>query len=469
MQTIHYPIRGRHLEDVVTQHTLDMLMTQMENWQQGPGVIGQLALHPCWGTVSVLDRRYQGETIIAFTIQSELVRRLYERTRDPKWRVLANSMASHLLYLQDPSGGFIHATAEFEPSFDTRGCPIHFFNPVLSLCDYYQWEYADKDIKSLIPGAIDRQWKWSVEHIWRIGNGRFHPLSHPGWCGVTNQDLTAIAAVATAAKLFGTWDRYEQYAKPALDVLLSPAYYYPEIGLFERGDGVNFAERTVYYGHVIRTLQRIWDCTGDQRVFDALDNVSGHLFDAVFTGEDGLYYLARGAKTDPKDKTKVLGWEYTGIAFEGYPELTQYMADWAKRHHDDKRMQIVEELHSTIAAYVFTDGNIPMAVFTENPLFSIVSNPSCATSSYWPLLVLDMLGDRVKSPHRVEIPAIHRSLRNMTWKQNGRLWTVEEDGVRKYGGFTRYPAGITIGPDEAPVWGNYDMVEACDVEEILDA
>ena len=48
MQTIQYPIKGRRLEETVNQHTLDMLITQMEDWQQGPGVIGRLNLHACW-------------------------------------------------------------------------------------------------------------------------------------------------------------------------------------------------------------------------------------------------------------------------------------------------------------------------------------------------------------------------------------------------------------------------------------
>ena len=98
------------------------------------------------GVTSVLDRRYQGETVTAFTEQMRVVRRLYDQTKNPKWRVMADSMAAHLLYLQDSSGGFIHATAEFEPTFDTRGCPIHYFNPVIALCEYYLWEHAEESI-----------------------------------------------------------------------------------------------------------------------------------------------------------------------------------------------------------------------------------------------------------------------------------------------------------------------------------
>ena len=465
MTTIHYPIKGRKLEETLTQHTLDMLMTQWEDWQQGPGVIGRLNLHACWGTASVLDRRYQGETVHAFSMQMKVAQTLYEKTKNPKWRVMANSMAAHLLYLQDPSGGFTHATAEFEPTFDTRCCPIHAFSPVITLLRYYQWEYADADIRSLIPAAVDRQWEWSVPSLWKVGNGRFRPLSFPGWCGVTNQDLYAIAVTAMTGKLFGKWDRYENYGKPSLDHYLSPAYYYPEIGLFERGDGVNFAERTVYYTHVIDMLKLIYEYTGDERLPAVYDNVIAHLFDAVFVGENGLSYLARGAITDAKDKSRILGWEKGAIAFNGYPKLVQQMQDYLTRHPDEEKAAVVEQLRSTIAAYTFSDGNIPMALCSKNPLFPAVSNPDCEGLL---LLVLEVLGDNLKDPQRVEMPCIHRSHQNVTWKQKGRLWTIEADGVRQYGGFTRYPAGITIGPEETPVCGDFATLENADIQEIVE-
>ena len=466
MQTIHYPVKGRKLEETITQHTFDMLMTQVENWQQGPGVVGRLNLHSCWSEDSVLARRYQGETVTAFTDQMRVIKRLYEKTKNPKWRAMVNSMAAHLLYLQDSSGGFIHATAEFEPTFDTRGCPIHFFNPVIALCEYFMWEYADESIKALIPEAVDRQWEWSLTHSWQVGNGYRHPLDFPGWCGVTNQDLTAVGALAMTGKALGKWERFEEYGKPVLDHYLSSAYYHKEIGLFERGDGPNFAERTVYYIHILNMLKLIYETAGDERLKDAYDNVIDHLFDAVFVGEDGMTYLARGAITDPVDKSRVLGWEYGSIAFKGYPTLVRHMQNYLTRHPSPERSHVVEALRSTITGYIFVDGNIPMGIFNPNPLFTVVSVPDCEGFFQ---LVMDILGDQLKDPEPVELPIVHRTLRNITWKQNGRLWTIEEDGVRKYGGFTRYSGGITIGPDEKPVFGSYNALETCDYLEIIDA
>ena len=49
MQEIHYPRKGLKLSDVYTQETLDKLLSQIDQWMQGPGVVGGLLLHGCWG------------------------------------------------------------------------------------------------------------------------------------------------------------------------------------------------------------------------------------------------------------------------------------------------------------------------------------------------------------------------------------------------------------------------------------
>ena len=465
MTTIHYPVKGRKPSEVFTQKTFDLLMSQWEAWQQGPGVIGRLNLHACWGTSSVLDRSYQGETTTILAGQMRIYRRLYEHTKNPKWRVKVNAIASHLLYLQDDNGGFIHATAEFEPSFDTRGCPIHFFYPVIALCEYYLWDYADEDIKALIPSAVDRHWEWSLKASWMVGNGFKHPLDFPGWCGVTNQDFTAVAALAMGMKAFSNKERYEQYALPVLEHYLSPAYYHEKIGLFERGDGKNFAERSVYYSHIFEMLELIYNVTGDRRLYDAYHNVAAHLFDAAFVAKDGLTYLARGAITDPVDKSKVLGWEYDAIAFDHYPKLMQHMQKHLNIYPDAAKQEILERLRETLAAYVFVDGTLPMGLLHKNPLFEIVSTPGIG---WYEEMVMDYLGDALQDPMLTTLPAFHRHSGNMAWKQNGRLWSIEENGERKYGGYTRYVAGIVKGADAQPVLGRFDALENPEYIEIID-
>ncbi len=467
MTTIQYPVKGRKLNEVITQETLDLLLAQWSEWQQGPGVIGRLNLHSCWGTASVLDRKYQGETIQIIATQMRIARRLYDRTKNPKWRMLANGMASHILYLQDDCGGFIHSSAEFEPTFDTRGCPIHFFFPIIALCEYYEWEYADASIKALIPDAIERHYQYMIKEIWQIGCGNpyknYRPLPFPGWCGVTNQDLVATGALALCMKVFGRKEQYETYGKPVLDYYLSDEYYYEQIGLFERGDGQNFAERTVYYDIILEMLELLYQVTGEQRLREVYDNVTGHLFDALFVGEDGLTYLARGAITDREDKSKVYGWEYGAIAFNGYPSLITHMQHYLDRHPNDQKQAQLESLKDTLAAYVFADGTIPMGIFNPNPLFTVAETPD---SGSWISFVMDFLGEDWQDPRPIKIPAIHRHHKNFTWKQNGRYWAIEEDGARKYGGFTRYVAGITVG-DELPIVGNFDLLSHADVTEII--
>ena len=465
VKTIRYPVKGRKLEQTVTQRTLDLLVAQLENWQQGPGVFGRLNLHACWSIAGVLDRRYQGETVSLFPGLMAFVRKLYEKARNPKWLMLENSMAAHLLYLQDKSGGFIHATSEFEPTFDTSGCPIHWFNPVIALCEYYMWEYADETVKALIPAALDRQWEWALTHSWKAGNGHVGRLTFPGFCGVTNQDLAAVAALALTGKALGNWERYEQYGKPCLDHYLSPAFYYKDIGLFERGDNDNFAERTHYYNVILRLLKTIYGATGEERLMEVFDNVADHIFDAVYVGEDGLTYLARGAKTDPLDKSRVLAWERGPISFNGYPPLILCLQDYLTRHPDGARSRTVEALRDTVAAYIFADGSIPQGLFHSDPLYAVATYPD--PEGYYEL-VLQVLGDDWQDPRPVTPPALCRRAGNVTWKQNGPLWGIEKDGKRVYGGFSRFAGGVTLGPEEKPVWGDYEALEEYDLLEILE-
>ena len=465
MQTIHYPVKGRKLNDVITQQTLDQLLAQWDNWQQAGGSVGQLNLHPCWGTTSVLEKGYQGESISRLTGFMQTAMLLYDTFGTPRWRVLANAMASQILYLQDESGAFIHSTAEFEPSFDTAGCPIHFFTPILGLCDYYQWPHADESINALIPTAVERHYAYMTANIWRIGCAAHRPLPFPGWCGVTNQDLVATAAIATASRLFDHPEWYERHGRPVLDRCLSDENYYKAIGLFERGDGHNFAERTTYYNIILNMLKRLYDQLGEDRLLDAFDNVVAHLFDAAFVGADGLTYLARGAITDPVDKTRVLGWEKGTVAFSTYCETLSFMYEYLTRHPSAEKQAVVDRLEDTLAAYVLVDGTLPAGLFGQNPLFAVAVMPDHGP---WIRFVLDRLGDAAQDPRPVQPLVLHRTHKNFTWKQKGRLWAIEKDGVRCFGAFSRYPAGIVQGPEGEPMLGAFADLEVPDVVEIID-
>jgi hypothetical protein len=56
---------------------------------------------------------------------------------------------------------------------------------------------------------------------------------------------------------------------------------------------------------------------------------------------------------------------------------------------------------------------------------------------------------------------------NVTWKSFGKLWSIEKDGERVYGGYKPLPYGVTHGPEEKPADGDYDSLEACEILEIL--
>lgn len=463
MKMIQYPVKGRKLADVLSQKTLDTLFTQLEEWQQGPGVFGKLHLHACWGTVSVLDKRYQGESVSRFEGLMRVFRRIYEKCGNPKWRMLNDAMAAHLLYLQEENGGFIHSGSEFEPMFSTIACPIHMFAPMMMLTEYYNCPYANEDIKALIPDALKRHFEFAVNSTWKVGNGYKRPLDFPGWCGVTNQDLFATAAIALFSETFNEPLAYEQYGKPVLDYYLTSEYYHKDIGLFERGDGKNFAERTLYLNIVLTLLWKLFEVKQEQQAKDAYYNVAGHLFDAVFVGNDGLTYLARGAKTHATDKSKVYGWEYGAIAFDGYPGLIRHMEEYLRKYPNDEKRAVVESLKDTLAAYVREDGTIPIGVFNPNPMFSLVSNPE---GGDWAQFIMDELGEENWSePQKTHLPCIHRTLGDYAWKQKGRYWAMEEKGVRVFGGYTRYAAGVVKGPDEMPVLGDFNGLEQAEILE----
>lgn len=465
MKEITYPIRSRTLKDIATQETLDNLIAQIENWQQGVGNYGLLNLHSCWGKTSVLDKRYQGQTVSNYQGLAAVFKRLYETTKNPKWWHKTNDVIRNVLYLQQPDGGFRHASSEFEPTFDSHAtCPIHQGKAALTLLEYYDWEYADSKIKELIKPAIDRHWEYFNDYFWCLGNAGRRP--HPykaGWCGVTNQDLVAVAMLAYYYKCFGDKSRYDEFGKPTLDLILSDEYYYKDMGLFERGDGENFTERTPYYVIIIHMLETIYSIMHDERIPDVIDNVVCHLFDAAYTGEDGLIHLAWGAKTDEKDKSHVTGWIQTPTVFDSYIDIIKLMDKYLKKHPDEEKQRILDSLTETFCAYFYCDGTIPAALWGKNPIFEIFVRPG---RDGLIMLIMDLLGDNVQDPKPAEPLCIHRKYGEYTFKQKDKYWAIEENGKRLYGGYTPCAFGITHG-DEAPVFGNFDLLDTPDIVEII--
>jgi len=473
-QTIHYPRKGVKFKEVMNQETFDRLTSLIFEWQQGPGNFGALILHACWGETSTLARRYQGQTVAVYYDFMWGIQRLFQHTGNIRWKRLAYDIASNLLFLQNKDGGFRHAVFEFEPRYDSVPTPIHQGFALLTLLDYAGWEHADPVLKNMIRPALDRHWEWFNKNFWMVGNGGQRPLrGGAGWCGVTNQDLFIVAALSAYGRLYGDFSRYNEWGKKALDVYLSPLYYYESLGLFERGDSkdFNFVERTSYHGLILQMLERIINDLGssmeDKRLRTVIDNVTAHLFDAAFVGPDGLTHLAWGAKTDPADKSTVLEWIKSPAVFAEYTRLIPYMEKWSARRQDKEKQSVVESLKATFAAYVFSDGSIPISLWTTDPIISIVSATTAHQLLFWKMLI-ELLGDGLRDPAQTPVRCYHRSIGELTWKSRGSLWAIEKAGARVFGGYKPLSHGITHGPEEKPAFGSYSELDNCDIHEILD-
>ena len=454
---------------VFTQETLDRLTTSIMFWQQGPGNLGALHLHACWGVTSVLTRRYHGQSISMGRSLLHGAMRLFEATGNLRWKRMADDVITNILFLQAPNGGFIHAVAELEPAYvPEETCTIHQFLPILTLLEYAAWAHGDHDLQARIRPAIDRHWEWSLGYLWRSGNAWQHPpLEFPGWCGVTNQDLVAITSLVLYAQLYGDASRFVEFGEPTLEVYLGPDYYFPAIGLMERGDGENFVERTGYYSVVLSTLETIRAYTGREQLQEVIDNIAGHVFDAIFTWEDGQSHLSWGAETWPDDKTSVRRWLRTPITLNGYPETLKDMQRFLARHPDETGAAQVAQLERTLASYVFADGTIPGALGATDPIFSIVTSPVSGALAMW-LFLIDRLGEELRSPAHAPTGCIHRVKDGLKWKSNERMWAIEKDGHRLFAGLKLNPGAVVIGPDETIAGGDLAELDRCDVLETLE-
>jgi hypothetical protein len=369
--------------------------------------------------------------------------RLFERTGDKLWRRHAADFVSNLLFLAK-DGGFIHADFQVEPAYSNRQtCPIHQGMPILALLDYYEWSFAEPLLKEAIPAAIEKHWKWFHEAFWRKGNEQ-GILPHPGWCGVINQDLVIVGALARRARLLGDANLFEEFARPTLEVYLSPDRYHEKLGLFERGfkSKEGMVERTFYNGLILDMLQIILDYTGDPRLEGIIDNVSSHLFDAMITGKDGRTHLAWGANVE---EGVLKGWTHGPIPMPAYPVLLPWMTRHLEKFPDKKKAGLLAELEQTLAGYVFSDGTIPTALQTENPILSVV--PGSEILPFWSFLI-ERLDCNLKSPDLTKFVSTHRSIGDLTWKSGARAWSLERDGEPLFTGFKPNPSGIAIGTEK---------------------
>lgn len=457
-----YPIIESDPDSVLGQDLLNLTTANLLSWKQGVGAFGQLHLHACWGESSSLRRRYHGDMISHAFFRIRGMMQLYERTLDQRWRWQADDIAAQVLHLQAPDGGFIHAANEFEPSYTSSlTCPIHQGLGALALLCYAEWPHAWPERRNLIREALQRHFAWLCKNWWLRGNVWTGPLPQAGFCGVSNQDLVVVAAMAKYAAIYGDDEYFQRYGKPTLNLYISPRYYHESLGLFERGDKPNFVERTGYHYLVITMLEIAHAATGDARLPSVIDNTCRHLFDAVHEEADGLLYLAWGAQTYSEDKGRVAGWDLYPHVMTDLAPLLENMAAYLQRHPDGEKEAVFRRLEKTLAAHVYSDGTQPLNLRGEDPLFRI----ACTFSTpLWYYAIL-RLGDRLQNPSPVVLPTVHRRCRNIVWKTNQTMWSIEVDGRREFAGLKANESGISIGPDEVVYGADFSLLDEPDVVE----
>jgi hypothetical protein len=462
---LNYPRPNVAPESVLTQETLERLTASLFSWQQAPGAFGGLHLHSCWGESSVLTRRYHGQTTGYYQPLMDGCLRLYERTGDRRWARLATDIVANLLFLQSREGGFVHASNEFEPNYTCfETCPISQGLPLLALLAYAKWTGSQPELREAIRGAIDAHWLWFQPHFWKCGNAWAPALEFPRWCGVTNQDLTIVAALARYGQVFDDWSRYEEFGLPVLNTYLHPPYYYESLGLFERGDRDNFVERTAYSVVNLEMLDIIHECTGDDRLPRVTENILDHLPNAAFTsGDDGLIHLAWGAETLSEDKSVVVRWIENPRIVASYPPLIAAMRARAKDGARRNLADLASALERTVAAYTFADGAIPGALGAVDALVAVTPGD---TARWWRFLI-DHLGVAVRSPSARTVVRVHRSTESLQWQSSDRFWAIKRDGERLFAGIKSNPGAVAIGPAEKLPGMDFRELEDAEVLEIV--
>ena len=461
---ITYPNPSASPETVFTQETFDRQTAYLLTWQQSAGAFGALYLHPCWGTASVLDRQYHGQTAAGSRLMLTGAMRLYTGTKAERWQALAAEIVANILFLQDASGGFIHASGEFEPTYSCEAtCPIHQFLPALALLEYYAWPHGDQRLKDSIRPAIDRHWNWFTKW-WKRGNQGIALTDRAGWCGVTNQDLVVVAVLAEYGRLFGDFRRYEEFGIPTRDEFLSPRFYNEKHGLFLRGDMLkpDFHERTLYASVILPMLDIIHGVDPDPRIPGVIDNATRHLFDALTTGEDGMIHLAWGADLNEDGHVT---WAEGPFGVPGYAPILEYMEAFAQKSCERQFLDGVAGLRRTLAAYVFADGTVPVAIGSPNPLFAIA--PASGLPELW-LYIAKRLGKDLRDPAPITPPCVLRTTADFAWRENPLAWMIEKDGQRQYSGLKPNPGAVAKGACD--VYGlDYDRLSTPDVHEIVGA
>lgn len=457
-ETITYPRADIKPEQVFTQETLEKSINYIFSWQQAAGAFGQLNLHSTWAVDGVIGRKYHGQDTSSNKRHIQSMLALYDETGDVKWKLYAEAIVANVMFLQAKSGGFYHGAAENEPAYNEgMTCAIHQGRPVLALLEYAKRPYADSELKAQIKMVIDKHHAWFTERFFKKGTRGVKDKSGwpwPCWSGVTNQDLVVIHSHALYGKVYGDMSRYENFAKPALDVLLSDRYYHKGLGLFQRGDNPSwlFPERTHYYYLVFGKLKEIYELTQDERIPPVLDDVCEQLFRATFVGPDGMRYFSHGVNVEKDgDSLKVLSYNKYPTSLPDCLALLPAFDWYLDRHPAADKQRIRDEIYKTAAAYVFANGTLPRALNPGKEIFAVSPN-----LYELPIFLFQHLKGNIKNFEIAAPQTVQRKINDVVWFEKGRFYSVEKDTDRTFAGFKLEPRAIVHGPDETLASVDFD-------------
>ncbi len=436
--------------DAFGPKTMALLTAQILSWRQGAGTVGGLHLHECWNTDSVLSRGYHGPTSSQTGSLLGTAVMLGRRRGDVFCLNFADALAAELVFQQAPGGGFRHASSEFEPTYTPEeSCPIHQTGPLRALISYFESLPGGAPARAMVEAAIHRQVAWFCRHWWKRGNEWTGPLDFPGWCGVTNQDLEAIAALARYGAVFGNWEPFEKQGCPALETFLGPRYRH-DTGLFERGDRPNFTERCGYMVIIFDMLQEIHALRPDERIPEILERLGELLAAAVGRDARGRLRLAWGADDQEIARSGALAWDRARGALS--PGFVRVLAT---------RPEIAAEVGTALAEHVFADGTLAALPDPKTPLMAIAPAAS-HLCQFWKFLAARHDVDFANLP---PVPVVRRTFGRLSYFSAPEVWVIRDGDSVVFRGVKAVSHGVLASGRDLP---NHHFVEPpVEIEETI--
>ncbi len=462
---ISYPIKERTPEEALGRETLLMVTSNLLSWRQGPGSFGGFHLHACWDTDSSLSRRYHGSSISRTTVLYEGVQELLSHSPSAEWQYLADQLIAQILWQQSPEGGFFYAGPENEPAYTPEmSCPIHQMNPLRALLYHYQNTPSGNPVRGEIEQVLERHIRYFNTIRWRDGNGWLRPLPYPGWCGVTNQDLVAVASLALYAKTMDDWEPYNEFGLPALDTYLGSHFYDENTGLFERGDQPRFTERCSYMCIIAKMLLLINDIHPDKRIPPILERVGEVLTEAVYVDAYGNMQMSVGIDDE---QTRLSGkkiWLRNKIQIGDYPEMIHTM-HLLEPYFGELR-EAGRALECSLAQYVFSDGFIPTTLDATKPLFAIATGLNYFVN-FWKYLIWKNPGGIDFSEIPI-LPVVRRRCADMELISSAEGWQLSQNNHEVFHATKRIPLGIvphgeTLANDPFQAPDKFDFDEVVEI------